>query len=52
MRPYSKEEITYDIVECPGCGNPSRGHFEDGECTMREYCPDCKKEFSQNSHEV
>ena len=34
----------YDLgeAECPGCGAPTTGWYQDGELIITRYCPTCR----------
>ena len=43
MGPYDKPETDVRPTQCPKCGNPSTGHYENDTLVMTEYCTACKK---------
>ena len=49
MWPYCKsKEYDERSAECPGCGRPSTGYFQDGELVMTLVCPDCRGKEPQS----
>ena len=51
MWPYDRKgtPVEYKECECPKCGGPSIGHYEDGELVAAEYCDKCRKTYTPES---